>query len=89
VLSAWASRETRELGAQCSVEAKVSIERNGPHGTFAGDRTDPSESKLAATISFQGTRWTAGSSYFRGRGGSGFATLDRRPKNVILGRRSR
>jgi hypothetical protein len=38
VLSAWASRESRELGAQCSVEAKVSIERIGPKGTFAGGR---------------------------------------------------
>jgi hypothetical protein len=38
VLSAWASRETCELGEQCSGEAQVSIERTGPHGTFAGDR---------------------------------------------------
>jgi RNA-directed DNA polymerase len=29
---------TWELGAQCSGEAKVSIERNGPNGTFAENR---------------------------------------------------
>jgi hypothetical protein len=38
VLGVSAIRETCELGAQCSGEAKVSIERNGPNGTFAGDR---------------------------------------------------
>ncbi len=38
VLCVSAIRETCELGAQCSGEAKVSIERNGPNGTFAGDR---------------------------------------------------
>ena len=38
VLGVWAIRETCELGAQCSGEAKVSIERNGPKGTIAGDR---------------------------------------------------
>jgi len=38
VLGVSAIRETWELGAQCSGEAKVSIERNGPNGTFAGDR---------------------------------------------------
>jgi len=36
-LSAWAIGGTWEHGAQCSGEAKVSIERNGPHGTFAED----------------------------------------------------
>jgi len=36
-LGVWAIRATCELGAQCSGEAKVSIERNGPNGTFAGD----------------------------------------------------
>ena len=39
VLGVSAIRGTWELGAQCSVEAKVSIERNGPNGTFAGDRS--------------------------------------------------
>jgi hypothetical protein len=38
VLGVSAIRVTWELGAQCSGEAKVSIERNGPKGTFAGDR---------------------------------------------------
>ena len=38
VLSVWASRAACAFGAQCSGEAKVSIERNGPFGTFAGDR---------------------------------------------------
>ena len=38
VLGVWAIRATCELGAQCSGEAKVSIERNGPKGTIAGDR---------------------------------------------------
>ncbi len=36
-LSAWAIGATCELGADCSGEAKVSIERNGPNGTFAED----------------------------------------------------
>ena len=47
VLGVSAIRETCELGAQCSSEAKVSIERNGPNGTFAGDRPDASDTKLA------------------------------------------
>ena len=32
-----AIRATWQLGAQCNGEAKVSIERNGPNGTFAGE----------------------------------------------------
>jgi hypothetical protein len=38
VLGVSAIRATCELGAQCSGEAKVSIERNGPNGSIAGDR---------------------------------------------------
>ena len=38
VLSVVVSGGTREHRAQCSFEAKVSIERTGPHGTFAGLR---------------------------------------------------
>jgi hypothetical protein len=38
-LGVSAIRANCELGAQCSGEAKVSIERNGPNGTIAGDRT--------------------------------------------------
>jgi hypothetical protein len=38
MLGVSAIRATWQLGAQCSGEAKVSIERNGPNGTFAGDR---------------------------------------------------
>ena len=34
-LGALAIGETWQLGAQCSGEAKVSVERNGPNGTFA------------------------------------------------------
>jgi hypothetical protein len=75
VLSAWASRETRELGAQCSGEAKVSIERTGPHGTFAGDRTDLSDNKIVVTVTFQGTCWATGSIYFSGGAGAGSQNL--------------
>jgi hypothetical protein len=38
MLCAIVTGATREHRAQCSVEAKVSIERIGPHGTFAGHR---------------------------------------------------
>jgi hypothetical protein len=38
VLSVVVGGATREHRAQCSVEAKVSIERTGPSGTFAGHR---------------------------------------------------
>lgn len=38
VLGVSANSGSWESGAQCSGEAKVSIERNGPNGTFAGDR---------------------------------------------------
>ena len=38
VFGVSAIRATCELGAQCSGGAKVSIERNGPNGSIAGDR---------------------------------------------------
>jgi hypothetical protein len=38
VLGVTAIGGSWESGAQCSGEAQVSIERNGPNGTFAGDR---------------------------------------------------
>src|SRR5258706_109174 len=50
VLGVSAIRETCELGAQCSGEAKVSIERNGPNGTFAGDRTWAREARPARGV---------------------------------------
>jgi hypothetical protein len=37
-LGACAVGETCWLGAQCSSEAKASLERNGPQGTIAEDR---------------------------------------------------
>ena len=37
-LGASAIGETCGLGVQCSSEAKVSLERNGPQGTIAEDR---------------------------------------------------
>jgi xanthine/CO dehydrogenase XdhC/CoxF family maturation factor len=38
VLGVSAIRETWKLGAQCNGEAKVTLERIGPNGTFAGVR---------------------------------------------------
>jgi hypothetical protein len=38
VLGVSAISATCQLGTQCSGEAKVSLERNGPHGSFAWDR---------------------------------------------------
>jgi hypothetical protein len=69
VLGGPAIRETWELAAQCSGEAKVSIERNGPNGTFAGDRPDASDNTLAVAFTFRGTCWAAGS--FKTAGGEG------------------
>jgi hypothetical protein len=36
VLGVSAIRETWKAGAECNGEAKVSVERIGPNGTFAG-----------------------------------------------------
>jgi hypothetical protein len=71
VLGVSAIRETCELGAQCSGEAKVSIERNGPNGTFAGDRPDASDSKLVVAFTFRGACWAAGSFNIAGGEGPG------------------
>jgi len=70
-----AIRETCELGAQCSGEAKVSIERNGPNGTFAGDRPNASDTTLAVAFTFRGTCWTAGSFNISGGEGPGSRNL--------------
>ncbi len=78
VLGVSAIRETWERGAQCNGEAKVSIERNGPKGTFAGDRPDASDIKLAVAFTFRGTCWAADS--FNIPGGEG-----RRPQNLPRG----
>ena len=64
-----------EAGAQCSGVAKVSIERNGPYGTFAGDRPDASGIRLAVAVTFRGTCWAAGS--FKVAGGEGRGSAGR------------
>jgi uncharacterized membrane protein YphA (DoxX/SURF4 family) len=89
VLGVSAIRETWQLGAQCSGEAKVSIERNGPNGTFAGDRPDASDSKLVVTFTFRGTCWATGSFYLTGGEGPGSRRLPKLLKSlVLLGRTS-
>ena len=62
-LGALAIGGTCELGAQCSGEAKVSVERYGPNGSIAEDRPDASERKVAVTLTFRGTCWAAGGFY--------------------------
>jgi hypothetical protein len=79
VLGVWAIRETCELGAQCSGEAKVSIERNGLNGTDAGDRPDASDNKQVVSLTFRGTCWAAGSFYLTGGDGR---KLQRLPKGL-------
>ena len=82
VLGVSAIRETWELGAQCSGEAKVSIERNGPNGTFAGDRPDASGNKLVVAFTFRGTCWATGSYYLSGGEGPGSQHLPKRLKTL-------
>ena len=84
MLGVWAIRATWELGAQCSGEAKVSIERNGPNGTFAGDRPDASENKLVVTFTFRGTCWATGSFYLTGGEGPGSRHLPKDLKRLGL-----
>jgi len=84
VLGVSAIRETCELGAQCSGEAKVSIERNGPNGTFAGDRPDASGTRLAVAFTFRGTCWTAGSFNISGGKGQGSRDLPNVLKSLGL-----
>ena len=54
---------TGPLGAQCGVEAKVSIERIGTQGTSAEDRLGPSELNLAVALSLRRSCWAAGKHY--------------------------
>jgi hypothetical protein len=83
-LGVSAIRATCELGAQCSGEAKVSIERNGPNGTIAGDRPDSSESKLVVALALRGTCWATGSFYLKGGEGPGSRHLTQDLKSVGL-----
>ena len=85
MLCAVVTGATREHRAQCSVEAKVSIERIGPHGTFAGHRPDLSDYESAATLTIPGTRWAAGSIFFRGGAGADSRRLTPGLKSVGLG----
>jgi hypothetical protein len=82
VLSVSAIRETCELGAQCSGEAKVSIERNGPNGSFAGDRPDASANNLVVAFTFRGTCWATGSIYLTDGEGLGSRHLPNRLKII-------
>jgi hypothetical protein len=84
MLGVSAIRATWQLGAQCSGEAKVSIERNGPNGTFAGDRPDTSDRKLVVTLTFQGTCWATGSIYLTGGDGLGTQRLTKLLKTLGL-----
>src|ERR1039458_9309550 len=84
VLGFSAIRETCELGAQCSGEAKVSIERNGPNGTFAGDRPDASGNKPVVAFTFRGTCWATGSFYLTGGEGPWSRHLPKRLKSLNL-----
>ena len=71
VLGVSAIRATCQLGTQCSGEAKVSIERNGPNGSFAGERTasdSPDNKTSVVAFAFQGTCWATGSIYLTGGG---------------------
>jgi hypothetical protein len=82
VLGVSAIRATCELGAQCSGEAKVSVERNGPNGSIAGDRPDASDGKLAVAFAFQGTCSAAGNFYLTGGEGPGSRRLPAGLKSV-------
>jgi hypothetical protein len=62
-LGVLAIRETWKAGAQCNGEAKVTLERIGPNGTFAGVRPDASGNTLVVAFAFHGTCWTTGSFY--------------------------
>ena len=89
MLGVWAIRATCELGAQCSGEAKVSIERNGPKGTIAGDRPDPSSNELVVALAFRGACWATGSIYLRGGEGPGSRHLPEGPKSLIWRRENK
>ena len=84
VLGVSAIRETWELGAQCSGEAKVSIERKGPKGTSAGDRPDASDTKLVVALTFGCTCWATGSFYLTGGEGPESRHLPKDLKSVSL-----
>jgi hypothetical protein len=84
-LGAWTVRETCWLGAQCSSEAKASVERNGPQGTIAEDRPGLSENRLAVTLTLRVTCWAAGNFYISGRAGPARSpSLPKRLKNGSL-----
>jgi hypothetical protein len=83
VFGVSAIRETWKLGAQCNGEAKVSIERNGPNGTFAGDRPDASDTKLAVALTFRGVCWAAGSLNIAGGEGIESQSLPKPAKSLI------
>jgi hypothetical protein len=84
-LGAWAIRETCWLGAQCSSEAKASVERNGPQGTIAEDRPGLSENRLAVTLTLRVTCWAAGNFYISGGVGAARSpSLPKRLKTVAL-----
>jgi hypothetical protein len=84
VLGVWVNRETCKLGVQCSGEAKASIERNGPNGTFAGDRPDASGNKLVVAMTFRGTCWATGRFYLTGGDGTGSRHLPKLLKSLGL-----
>jgi hypothetical protein len=83
VLGVSAIRATCQLGTQCSGEAKVSLERNGPNGSFAWDRPDSSDSKLVVTFKLHGTCWATGSIYLTGGEGRP-AEVASGPKKLML-----
>ena len=83
MLCAIVSGATREHRARCSFEAKVSIERIGPHGTFAGHRPDSTDGNSAATLALRGSHWAAGSIYRGGGEGVVSRHLHPAPKSVI------
>jgi hypothetical protein len=89
VLSAVVGGVTRDHRARCSFEAKVSIERIGPSGTFAGHRPDSSGDEIAVALTALGTRWAAGSINSLGGARADFQRLPSGRKSVPFGRRKR
>src|ERR1035438_9529269 len=66
VLFAWSRGQYSDDWAARIAEAKVSVERNGPTGTFAESRPGTAGCKFAVTITFSGARWAASSTYSAG-----------------------
>jgi hypothetical protein len=69
VLGVSAIRATWKAGAECNGEAKVTLERIGPNGTFAGLSPAPSDTKLVVALAIHGTCWATGN--FKTQGGAG------------------